>query len=108
MNFSGYQVLARSLFWIDFILHDFLTYLIRIFFIDKTIWCGLFKSSLMVSSSITCSCDGKGWKTDARRSAKAVVSFCTFWPRCADLFILVVCGVEEVSCNEWPSIMRNP
>jgi hypothetical protein len=47
-NSSGDQVVARSLFCIDFIFMTFLTSLIRILFIGKAILCGAFKSLLMV------------------------------------------------------------
>jgi len=74
-DFSDDQVVARSLFWIVLrILYDFLTSLIRIFFIGKAIWCGAFKSLLMGPSSFTDSWDGKGRKTEARCSAEAVAS----------------------------------
>jgi hypothetical protein len=53
----------------------FLTSLIQIFFIGRVIWCGVFSSVLMVSSSIADSWDGNGWKTDARCFEK-VVAFC--------------------------------
>jgi len=62
-------------FGLIFYCMTFLTQLIWIFFIGKAFWCGAFKSLLMVFSSITDSWDGKGWKTDARCSAKPVV-FC--------------------------------
>ena len=55
--------------------YDFLTSLIRIFFIGRVIWYGALSSFWMVSFSITDSWDGNGWKTDARCFAKAV-SFC--------------------------------
>ena len=67
-DFSCDQIVAWGLYGMDFTLDD-------IFFIARVIWCGTFSSFVMVSSSISDSWDGNGWKTDARCFAKAV-AFC--------------------------------
>jgi len=74
-DFSADQIVAWSLFGIDFTLVTFLISLTRIFFIGRVIWCGVLSSFVMVSSSIADSWDGYGWQTDARCFAKAM-AFC--------------------------------
>jgi hypothetical protein len=86
----------------------FLTSLIQIFFIGRVIWCGVFSSFLIVSSSIADIWDGTVGRPMRGVLQRPWLFAGVFVPMCYGLCVLAELGAEVGLFCGWLSITSSP